>query len=437
MPWNGAGAIIRTDGTRTGSDLWQQARDADVDIEADDHDVHDEDLADAIEKCLNRDGENAMAANVSWGGFKITSLGTGAARTDSLNLGQAQDDEVTWGGVAGGTANALELALSPAITEYKNGMKVRGIITTANTSAATLKVNNVGAVAIHSRVGTSLTGFELRVNRVAEFTYVSAGPCWVLTSRIEQSPVNDPFPLPAGHQQGQTLAQAADTEHDITVSAGSVRDDTGAGNIILGSAITKRIDAAWTEGTDVGGLDTGTVANNTWYSVMSIARVGTGVADVLFTASPDSPTLPTNYTIKRHRGWVLTDGSANIIAFRQSNNRFLWDVPVRDLSDDVVSASAEIKTITAPPGTRPVLALSTSNTSALRYLLVTETVQTDTAAAAGVHTIHSPNRNNGATNTAVLDGTFAIDSSRQLRMRASADVDVNLMTLGWIDERAV
>ena len=57
-------------------------------------------------------------------------------------------------------------------------------------------------------------------------------------------------------------------------------------------------------------MDTGSVANNTWYHVHLIKRPVTGVVDVLFSLSATAPTLPTSYTIFRRIGSMRTDGSA-------------------------------------------------------------------------------------------------------------------------------
>ena len=42
MAWDGSGNFTRTDGTRTGSSVWEQARDAAVLVNAPDADTHDE-----------------------------------------------------------------------------------------------------------------------------------------------------------------------------------------------------------------------------------------------------------------------------------------------------------------------------------------------------------------------------------------------------------
>ena len=87
MPWS-AGIFSRTDGTRTGTTVWAQAKAALIGILATSHDTHDQDLATGINNCLTKDGQNAATGNISLGSNKITSLATGTASTDAVNLAQ-------------------------------------------------------------------------------------------------------------------------------------------------------------------------------------------------------------------------------------------------------------------------------------------------------------------------------------------------------------
>lgn len=134
-------------------------------------------------------------------------------------------------------------------------------------------------------------------------------------------------PFPTGHLYGLTLANnGSDATNDIDIAAGSARDAADTDNMVLGSALTKRLDANWAVGTNQGGLDTGSKANSTWYYVWLIKRADTGVVDVLFSASASSPTMPANYTIKRLVGFFRTDGSAAIEAFTQIGDDYVWGV---------------------------------------------------------------------------------------------------------------
>ena len=104
-------------------------------------------------------------------------------------------------------------------------------------------------------------------------------------------------------------------EDDALGDAGSARDGGNESNIILSTAIVKRIDAAWAEGTGNGGLDSGSVAASTVYHVWLIKSTANNTTDVLLSTSSSSPTLPTSpvvYDLKRRIGAVVTDSSSNI-----------------------------------------------------------------------------------------------------------------------------
>ena len=119
--------------------------------------------------------------------------------------------------------------------------------------------------------------------------------------------------FPPGHMQG--IIQSTNTATSASFSAGGCSDDTSAHNIIVSSAIVKHIDAAWSVGTNLGGLDTGTVSSSAWYYAYAIKRSDTGVVDTLFTSTFSSPTMPANYDFKRLVGVILTDATSTVTGF--------------------------------------------------------------------------------------------------------------------------
>jgi len=78
MAWSG-GTFSRTNGTHTGTTVWQQDEANADNIEADRHDTHDQDLATGINACLAKDGTNAMSANLDLGGYTPTNWATNNA----------------------------------------------------------------------------------------------------------------------------------------------------------------------------------------------------------------------------------------------------------------------------------------------------------------------------------------------------------------------
>lgn len=82
------------------------------------------------------------------------------------------------------------------------------------------------------------------------------------------------------------------------------------------SAVNITINAATT---GANALDTGSLANNTWYYVFIISN-GTTTAGLL-SASATAPTMPSGYTYKYRVGAVKTGGSATFLRTKQVGNR--------------------------------------------------------------------------------------------------------------------
>jgi hypothetical protein len=93
------------------------------------------------------------------GNFRHTGVADGTARTDYAALGQTQNGAFLWGGTAGGTANAATISLNPPLAAYAAGQAFRFQTgAAANTSAVTLNVNSLGAVAVNKGDGTTALG---------------------------------------------------------------------------------------------------------------------------------------------------------------------------------------------------------------------------------------------------------------------------------------
>lgn len=119
-------------------------------------------------------------------------------------------------------------------------------------------------------------------------------------------------PLPKGYKYGFTLSLDTDTDHDILVAAGVARDNSDSVNIV-GSAMTKQIDATWAEGDDAGGLFSGTVANSTTYYFFAIVKDSDSSVDYGFDTSSTAANIPSGYTKYLLLDTLLTDDSANLI----------------------------------------------------------------------------------------------------------------------------
>jgi hypothetical protein len=209
-----------------------------------------------------------------------------------------------------------------------------------------------------------------------------------------------------------------------------------ASGMILATAYTKTT-SAWAAGTGTGALDTGSIANNSWYHVFLIQRVDTGIMDLLISISATSPTMPTSFTRKRRIGAMRTDGSAQWLKFTQNGDEFLWTIAIQDFAGSLTaSATAQDLTLSVPPGVKVMARLrgAWGNGTANAALLIDAK---DVAAVAanspvGNATAYSPG--------AGVSTRFNID----VRTDAGANVKIVctdngptafIVTFGWIDTR--
>lgn len=180
-----------------------------------------------------------------------------------------------------------------------------------------------------------------------------------------------------GYRQGLTLSTAG-SSGTFGIAAGIAANTTNVSMMQLASAYTKTT-ASWVVGSGNGGLDTGAIANITWYHAYLIQRVDTGVTDILFSLSATAPTLPTNYTLFRRIGAMITDSSAHWVAFTQTGTRFIWATSIADVSNIATTTSRVSKTLTVPPGVvvNALLRVACSSGSSSPAILFTSLQETD------------------------------------------------------------
>jgi microcystin-dependent protein len=162
----------RTDGTRTGSQTWQEADAAGVDIVSDDHDTHDQDIADGLNQALLKDGGNTATANIPMGGFRFSNLGDATTLNQAVTARQFLNNSVQYCSV-GGTANTVALSTGFSATAYTAGFTVSWVVGATNTGPVTINVDNIGAKALVRADGahTALQAGDLPVGALVEAQY--------------------------------------------------------------------------------------------------------------------------------------------------------------------------------------------------------------------------------------------------------------------------
>lgn len=172
MPWNGSGQFNRTTGVSTGATVWDDAKVAARNVRADDHDTHDEDIATGLENTVARDGQNAASADLPMGGFKHTNVDDATTRNQYAAVGQVQDDSFNFIPAASvaGTADAITLSPSPAITAYAAGQRFSFVAEGTNTTATTVDISGLGAKAIQKH-GAALVAGDITTSDLIVIIY--------------------------------------------------------------------------------------------------------------------------------------------------------------------------------------------------------------------------------------------------------------------------
>jgi hypothetical protein len=227
---------------------------------------------------------------------------------------------------------------------------------------------------------------------------------------------------------------AAGGTTSFSITAGSAADSTAVDILTLSGTVTKST-AAWAAGSAVGGLDTGTIANSTFYHVYVIKRVDTGATDVLISLSATAPTLPSPYTLFRRVGALSTGGSGNFQQMSQVGDEFLWGAVQIDYASAAGnSAARQVLALSVPTGVR-VWAnfILVASSGASQNLLATSLDQTDQAAtsAAGGFQVGTTAANDRAS----CPCSIRTDLNAHIGMRSSGTVSYTVMTYGWIDRR--
>jgi len=236
-----------------------------------------------------------------------------------------------------------------------------------------------------------------------------------------------------GQLFGLTLSTAGSSA-TFSVAAGTAADATASDLIRLATAISKTT-SAWSVGSAAGGLDTGAIANGTWYHVHLIKRIDTGVVDALVSLSATAPTMPTGYTLSRRICAMKTNGSAQWTSFQQLGDYF-FILEVTDFSFSGTSAMT-LRTLSVPTGVS-LLPLIKGYSSSVNN--TGSTILVAPASNSALSRVLGGSSANGNAGGIYIYGGVEIgpstNTSGQIYVQVSANSNGgNLGTAGWIDRR--
>ena len=236
--------------------------------------------------------------------------------------------------------------------------------------------------------------------------------------------------------RGLTCSNAADADHDITISAGGAADSTRVIWLALAAAITKQIDAAWAAGDNAGGMDDGAApVANTVYYVFLIRKDSDGSIDALFSLSATAPTMPAGYTYKRMIRRQITDAAANIIPTDQNGDYVFLKTSIIDRSvAALANTNRAAYTISIPPSVIGIIDVETYNTAAASvYYFWLDSEDRPDAAASNTNYSVRVNLTGGINSMEML---VRADAARNIFGRGNAtNINLALVTRGWIDDR--
>jgi hypothetical protein len=193
------------------------------------------DIAAALTASLAKDGQTDPTANLPMNSKKLTGLAAGSAAGDSANLGQVQAQAYVWCGTATGTADAVVLTPSPAITAYAAGQHFRWIASAnVNTGAATVAISGLATKAIEND-GSALVAGDHAASKVYEGMY--DGTAFQITRVMVGLPL-----------AGGTMTGPINYANEDAITAGTTQTQAGA------TALTEEVNRVTVVGTDGDGV---------------------------------------------------------------------------------------------------------------------------------------------------------------------------------------
>lgn len=414
-----------------------------INIEASRMDGEDDGFATGLSNCITKDGQTTITANIPFNSKKITGLANGSARTDSIALGQVQDNSFGTLGTLGGSANTYTASPSPSITAYATGMEFNLKVNADNTGASTLNVSAVGAKDIkkYDGAGSKLDVEAGDLQQDQYYKVIYDGTDFVVLGKNPATTTNQgivylPKPI--------TIANnSTDADHDIDFGAGVMQFDDGTGQAAT-SALTKQFDATFALGTNAGGMVSGeSIPASSFVYVYAISTADGSLTDIIGTTTKDGSTISgdsvvsaNSLTKKQYLGAIPTDASNNIRAGKWYVSKDEYEFNLSSIITSLTKTAPLATTLTnitltAPPNSKARIShhIQAATTDNLVYIYLSEK-------DIGNEYISLIARDKGGVNG--FDGGvefIRVDSSSNIQYKASSSSGTYIVdSLGWIEK---
>lgn len=270
------------------------------------HDTHDKDLADGINDCIHKGGQNSATADISWGGYKITGLAAGTAATDAANYGQT---------------------ITGASWDFATD------VMTLTRAAGNITLDLTGAVAITAIKATGTPSSTTFLRGDGSWVTISASTAWgsITGTLSSQTDLQNALNAKAASSHSHTVSDisASGTPDSTTYLRGdgswaAPPSGGGGGGTVTSVAVANATGITWSGSPITGsGTLTPTLSSNlqSWSGIAPSAKAD--VASPTFTGTPAAPTAAaaTNTTqiattaYVKSQGYTTNTGTVTSVAF--------------------------------------------------------------------------------------------------------------------------
>lgn len=223
MPFNGSGTFNRVYN-------WTNDANNGINILSSRMDTEDSGFATGLSNVICKDGQTTVTANLPMATFKHLAVGNATARNQYLAAGQQQDGSIIWGGTGGGTAAAITISLTPAITAYATGQGFAFISgNNSVTGGTTININGVGTTAIKKVTSGGLSPIDVNDMKSGNvYQIIYDGTQFQLVN--SSAPISYVSYISTTGSQTFTTPKnsSSSTVYKITLVGGGAGGDTGA-----------------------------------------------------------------------------------------------------------------------------------------------------------------------------------------------------------------